>query len=301
MIELGVVITIIALLITIVLPSVTRMWSARKVATAENYMRAALTIALRRAASPDRGESGLLFVLDETGAQRIYQIERQAVRDPANFNATRGALISQNRFVILEDAEYVVPEPMRFVPLWAVRTQDSDNAPFAYSPEELANNNFETPGLSVGSWQEGQRHRNYFSLVFSPDGRLLTGRDVLIVDADENDDGLGDRTGLRVGEAEEYYAVYSTDEGDQLDIDPAGDLRLEDLVSAFQAGSGVATAINFPAVNGVLLYDESVFAAQPTPVAKREALLSFARPFYIAGPGGALVRGPIGETKEVTP
>jgi type II secretory pathway pseudopilin PulG len=301
MVELGVVIVIIAVLVTIVLPPVSRMWEARKIATAENYLRAALTIALRRAASPDRGESGLLFVMDATGAQRIYQIERQAVRDPANFNATRGALISQNRFVILEDSEYIVPEPMRFAPLWAVRTQDSDNAPFAYSPEELANNNFENPGSTVGSWQEGQRHRNYFTLVFSADGRLLSGRDVLIVDADTDDNGRGDRTGLTVGEAAQYYAVYSTDEEDKLDIDPAGGLTLDGLISILQAGSGSATAVNFPSVNGLLLYDDAIFGQQPTPVAKRDMLLSTARPFYIAGPSGALVRGPIGETREVTP
>lgn len=299
MVELIVVVAIIALLLAIVIPPVNSMWEQRKISTAENNLRGALSVARRRAITPGQGESGLLFVVDEKGTQRIFHIQQQAVRDAEQYNATVGALIAQDRFVILpDDRESTLPPPMRVVPRSAVEHQDGPNAPYTYDDDELTNNVFPVP--ATVTYDEGQRHRNFFTMVFSTDGRLLKARNVLIVDEDKDADGTGDRTGFGVGETDKYFTIESISGGEPAPIDPDGGRRLKNLICVGLLPDGSPTgqpiiAINFPSVDGVLLYDDSLFNQQPTRLAQREMLIRTAQPLYVAGPTGNLVRGPIGE------
>ena len=65
-----------------------------------------------------------------------------------------------------------------------------------------------------------------------------------------------------------------------------------------------STAINFPTVDGILLYDDEQFQeiAGPNGSNASEArafLLRTARPLYVNRNTGAIIRGPIGEGTQV--
>ena len=304
LVEMIVVVGIILVLTAIVLPAVTRMWEDRKLADADNTIRGALRIARRTAMSTGSGDAGLLFTLDAHGVQRIYPIEQQA--DPS-LPADVRDLVCQKRFIITPGREYALLEPIRAVPRYAVvKEVAGQNEFYAFDAFELASNDL-LPTLT-GGWQEAQRQRNHFTMVFSSDGRLSIGRDVLIYDEDldnmANGDGFGDRTGLPLPPVAtplttvtQYYPVQSTAGDVKNPIDPTG------------AGFGLvglvvdanAIAINFPSVSGLLIYDDSLLKGMGAPTEsvdeKREFLLRTAQPLYVAGVTATVIRGPLGESE----
>ncbi|MCH8250929.1 MAG: hypothetical protein IID36_00600, partial [Planctomycetes bacterium] len=261
LVELVIVIAVIIVLTAVILPSVTELWAERKLADAENTLAGSLMTARRNALLADRGESGLLFVVDPDGVQTIYPIEHQNQKNPNT--QTEYVLASRHRFVILDKQALTLPSPIRVVPRYAVLpgTGDDEDNWLRFSAEELADNKFPEPamngpGPAGDEYQEGQRHRNFFTIVFSNDGQLLVRRDVLIVDADADADGFGDRTGLLVSNPIQYGPQRS--EGAGTDIDPEntefpviGDLIVD--------GASDLRAVNFPSVDGLLVYADSVF------------------------------------------
>ena len=120
---------------------------------------------------------------------------------------------------------------MRAVPRYVVEADDDKTEGFeVFSDEELANNVFETLGEEAN---QAQRHRNYFTMIYSSDGRLLVGRDVLIRDDDLDEDplSLGDITGMMVGynhtdDEPTVDKYYCQDDKDEV-IDPTGNLPVE--------------------------------------------------------------------------
>ena len=56
-------------------------------------------------------------------------------------------------------------------------------------------------------------------------------------------------------------------------------------------------AINFPSVDGLLVYDNSVFRSLDLAEDKRDYLLESAQPFYVNRYTGAIIRGPRGEVE----
>jgi hypothetical protein len=307
LVEMIAVIGIILVLLTLVLPAVQRLWEDRKLADADNTLRGALMVARRAAMSPGTGDAGLLFALDAEGVQHIYPIEQQ----PApNLPEQVREIVSQNRFVISPGREYSLLEPIRAVPRYAIIEQTSDNKSYAFSAFELAYDGpIDGHDAIPTQWQEAQRHRNHFSMVFSSDGQLKVWRDVLIFDTDQdkqgNGDGFGDRTGLPVPAPSgspnvfQYFVIDAEEYGDsEADIDPTGNgLALPGLV--VDRSQSPPVAINFASVDGVLIYDDSAFrqlggiGAAPL---KREYLLNNAQPLYVVPSTGEIVRGPLGES-----
>ena len=308
LVELVIVIAVIIVLTAVILPSVTELWAERKLADAENTLAGSLMTARRNALLADRGESGLLFVVDPDGVQTIYPIEHQNQKNPNT--QTEYVLASRHRFVILDKQALTLPSPIRVVPRYAVLPgtgNDEDNW-LRFSAEELADNEFPVPDMigpdSDGDkFQEGQRHRNFFTIVFSNDGQLIVRRDVLIVDADADDDGFGDQTGLRVGNPKKYGPQQS--EGVGTDIDPEnGEPLIDDLIVDGDNTNNVGpqsqrAAVNFPSVDGLLVYDDSVFnrlgSGDDVVDIKRDYLLRTAKPLYINRRTGRIIRGPLGE------
>ena len=296
LIELVVVIAIIASLLGVVLPAVSRMWDGRKQGDAVNRLRGAITVARRMALSPNHDEVGLLFVRDRlSDAQRIFLIERKPVTDTINGNR-----IARDRFVIIDDRDYTLPAPLRVVPRYVVHT-GGDDAHLEFSPVELTNDSFPRPDGQI-NWDEGQRHRNYFSMIFNGQGRLVVGRNVLIYDtAPSGVSRFGDRTGLPVPNEPDdpviqYFARDSRKGDRKLPIDQTGTQPpLTDLV--VDPADNPPVAINFPSVDGLLLYDDAVFRRMGNAQSKREFLIRTAQPLYVAGVSGLVILGPIAENE----
>jgi len=205
-------------------------------------------------------------------------------------------------FEITDDRSVSLPAPMRIVPRYVV---DDPNDPLAkpydvFADIELANNDFST--LPTGG-NQAQRHRNVFSIVYSPDGNLLVNRKILIqdIDADDPPDNRGDRTGFEVGPGDlsatidpdptattdEYYTRDDTQKK-KLPIGVAIPFLVRD-------NSTDDTALNFSSVDGLLVYDDSLFNEITDPAQKRDFLLRTAQPLYVSRMTGNVIRGPIGE------
>jgi hypothetical protein len=61
------------------------------------------------------------------------------------------------------------------------------------------------------------------------------------------------------------------------------------------------TALNFPSVDGLLVYDESLFAGAGDAKDKRKFLIESGLPFYVHRFTGVVIRGPVGETVASVP
>ncbi len=144
-----------------------------------------------------------------------------------------------------------------------------------------------------------QRHRNFFTLRYSIDGRLLPSRDMLIFDRDEDANGLGDRTGLRVGIGPCPSNATTTQYHDQDDSLGAQSLDAAGTAIGFLVVDDNDIAINLPSVDGLLVYDDSLLRDVPTGE-KQGYLLRKAQPLYVSRLTGVMIRGPVGDS-EVTP
>ena len=286
-----VVISVILILTAVLLPAVRTIWYQHKVADAENIIKGLLTTTRPRAMAPEAGESGLFFMLDEQGVQHIYPITQQPV----------GPLEARNQFVVTSEREYALPAPMRVVPRYAVHldvTGDPTDDPYTFTAGELAGNQQPQVQRTQGDVDQAQRHRNFFTMVYSNEGYLEVWRDVLIKDEDADEDGRGDITGLYVAdwdadddhEVTQYYDIKT---GSKTDIDEINGLPLQDLIT--EETSHVA--LNFPSVDGLLVYDDSLFDEVESAQERRAFLLRTAQPFYVNRLSGVVVRGPVGENE----
>ncbi|MBU0717963.1 MAG: type II secretion system GspH family protein [Planctomycetes bacterium] len=293
LVEMIVVITIIAVLVAVVLPGVNTMWEGRKLADSETAVRGLLMTARAKALRPSGMDSGLFFFIDNRNRQRIVPIEQ----NPEH----AGDVAWENVFRVTADREYSLPPPIRVVPRYAVNDGDNDD-PRILGEDELANN---VLGETVADSNNVQSHRNFFSMVFSSDGHLQVWRDVLIKDDDIDENGIGDITGLDVGGPNEnepeatVIRYYLQDEDnaaarmDRLAISDATAQAIPFLVN--DSMEEPENAFNFPSVDGLLVYDDSVFNSLTVAEEKRHFLLESAQPFYINRNTGAVIRGPRGE------
>ena len=181
---------------------------------------------------------------------------------------------------------------MRVVPRYVVNEPSSAASYTTFEPSELANQYFDNLPDEA---DEAQRHRNYFTMIYSTDGCLLVGRDALIRDEDDDEDQVGDRTGLRVGvgppHANPETTQYHTRSGTPANISPGTELRIGFLVT-----DDNNVAINFSSVDGLLVYDDSLCRSVATEQ-KRDFLLRTAQPLYVSRWTGVVIRGPVGETQ----
>ena len=306
LIEMVVVVAVVLILLGIILPSASALWAERKRADAANILQGVLRTTRARAMQARGAETGLFFFVDDEGVQRIAPIE-QVQPDPL-IDPSR--LASQNAFRITEDRDHPLPAPMRLLPRYLVEPDLATPAddPVTFNDAELLRDDRLPAGqLTVYVRDQGideaQRHRNFFTMIYSSAGRLLVWRDVLIQDADQDGagalagNGVGDRTGLQVGDqtgalpdVQEYYDQDGA--AVALDPRPGGAGRVTNLITEPGAPP---VAINFPSVDGVLLYDDSLLRTLPTGPQRRDFLLRTAQPYYVHHSTGMLIKGPVGE------
>lgn len=300
MVELVVVIAIILIIVGLAAPAATTMWAQQKQAQTENAIQGLLMTARARALQADGVESGFLAYMDEQGNQHLAPIEK-AVATAAEVETlalqlnldvgqarTAADLAFQDVFIICDEPDQILPAPMRIVPRYVVDGEPtgSNVTYLGFADEELTDNDF-----NAVAKDQAQRHRNFFTLIFSTDGELLVNRNVLIKDENSNSakDSLGDRTELHV--APEVAQYFSRVSGQPLEIDPTGSGILVDNLIADPNGD---VAINFASVDGLLVYDDSSFKGLAA-AEKRPFLVGTGRPIYVGRYTGALVRGPVGQ------
>lgn len=270
LVELIVVVTIILLVVVIALPNVASMFDDAKMTDARNIVRGLLVTTRQKSMQGDKGERGLLFALDATGTQRVYPIGQVS-----------GDILSKDVFEILDESERKLSRPVRAVPRYVI--EEGGETYEQFSEAELANDDFDvTPSAA----DTAQRHRNFFTIIFANDGQLIVRRNVLVIDTDADDDDRGDRTGLRVADDVAKFFTHSPN-GDIQDIDITGQNRTLDDVIADADG----TAINFVSIDGLLVYDDSLFNELESAADKREFLLESATPFYVNRNSGDVILG----------
>ena len=306
LVEMVVVVAIVLVLIGLVLPAASTLWNERKRAGAVNTIRGLLMTTRARAMQAQSAEAGLFFFVDRQGLQRVVPIARLEPSDVVDEDGqpcdpAPGRFAYDNVFAITDGRDRVMPAPMRVVPRYVVDPEPTDKPYKGFSEAELSNNDFYS---LPNEGNQAQRHRNYFAIVYSTGGHLLVNRDVLLIrdrNADPDENQLGDRTGLAVGPGPcpddatttEYYDAQA-DAAKNIDLDPAGGIE----AVPFLVTDDDDVAINFRSVDGLLVYDDSLFNDVPT-AEKRSFLLATAQPLYVTRYTGVVIRGPVGEN--VTP
>jgi type II secretory pathway pseudopilin PulG len=315
-----VVIAIVILLTGLVVPAATQMWRDRKIADAQNLISGMLLTARARALQSGGAETGLFFFVDEQGVQRVVPIT-QNHNDPAQADPNKVIRGWEsdgrwfNVFTVIRDRGFTLPAPMRVAPLYTICEEDDDDAVGIcanridhqlFSDEELG-------VLSIGDLAIGdeadtaQAHRNFFTLIFSPAGELMVGRDALIRDIDDEGEAEGENEGEGVvcglsvqgssadssGAVTRYYAA--DEDSSEVELNGQG----ASLHPTWLVVDSDDVAMNFPSVDGLLVYDDSLFNEAGTPQDKRTLLRSTGLPFYINRLTGAVVRGPVGEAGEM--
>jgi len=284
-----VVMSIVLVLAGLLLPGINSMWAERRIAETQTLVQGMLQTARSRAMRAGGTESGLFFFLDDSDAQRIVSIEKD--------KAHSGEVAWENVFLVTGERQYKLSRPMRVVPRYIVDV--GTDAKLMFGDEEIMNEDFTQLGANINN---AQRHRNYFTMVFTAEGQLVVRRDVLLLDKDADPlgssrHGFGDITGLPVSPDNPATLTsffnqddeHETTKDDPVTFTPA---KLPNLIIGTLAEN---VAINFPTVDGLLAYDDSAFSELDTAAAKREYLLESAQPFYVNRYTGAVVRGPIGE------
>ena len=318
LVELLVSIAIITLILVTVVPSVESMWGQRKLSETENILRGALNVARQRAIGGT--ESGLLFFVDPEGVQRVFPIEREDEpidnpADPPSLYKLRGKynikpnaeevhndLLSANRFRISAGRGQSLLPPIRVIPRYAV-LEGLDGEADRFSEKELINNDFVNAPSGV---DPAQRHRNFFSIIFSTEGRLVVGRDVLVFDEDGETNhpknapgnGFGDLTGLRVDRTSFEY-LSQTGPPFKHDIYPQPISPPPNLVHLLSVYDGdVLVAANFPSVDGVIVYDDGLYQRSGGQEQRRPFLTNTGKPYYISRVTGDIIRGPLGDNED---
>lgn len=300
LVELLVVMSIMVIILAMLLPASARLLEDRKIAAAETTVQGMMATARASSLGASGIETGLFFYLTPDGIQHIRSIERDLVGagECTPQPACREAWAKV--FRVTPDHHYTLPPPVRVVPRYAIEPDEPEPVGPSYlrfSDVELANNDFFAPPVEDAA----QRHRNYFTMVFSSDGELLVDREVIIRDDDLDQDpqGLGDLVGLPVGYGMTNGTVtadvteYWGRDNSKTEIDPTGNKT----PILFPIIDIEHYALNFPSVDGLLVYDDALFNELPDIADRRAFLIRTGRPFYIHRITGALVRGPLGENE----
>lgn len=323
LVEMMVVVAIVLILVAVGTPAVQSMWANQRRIDTLNTIQGMLTTTRAKAIQSGEGELGLFFFLDSKGVQRIASIRRAtttgvrtlleengynvpaALMDPTQIQNYELAL--RDVFEVTPDRIYTIPAPSRVVPRYVV--EDRTNRPSAdvwqlFSDEELANDKTLDQPLDAGT-DNNQRHRNFFTIIFTSGGEVRPGRSVLILDTDtlHSDPPRGDITGLSVGydtsadaaTVDQYFVANNSVLSVPIDVTSSPGLAIPFLVND---PDSTTTAINFPSVDGLLVYDDSLIRDLDDPADKRATLLRAALPVYINRLTGAIVQGPVGEIPE---
>lgn len=296
LVELVVVLGIISVLVAISFPAVSAMWHDGVRSDAETQLSGWLRSARMRAMG--RRETGVFFYLDN-GVQKGVFIESAVGGDVDGDGTDEPESDTADRFVVLPGDVFRIGEPFRVTPLSVL---DDPSKPTwddqkGWSDQELGNEDVTNAANLTGARRGPQNHRNFFTIVFSPEGRLVVGRSVLISESPPllpppPVKFLGTTTGLPFDSAAQYESSNGAKE-------PILGGALPALFSA--TDGAMPTALNFPSVDGLLLYDDTMMKNFPDgPVNepeqdKRDYLRRDGRPYYITVQSGAVVRGPLAD------
>ncbi len=281
--ELIVVISIIALLLAAAMPSLSSTWQQRKAANAEALIKGSILSA--RMKGLNKAERGLFFMVDANGQQLVFDIVAEpydaATEGSTGLNLNEEAVA--DRFTVQAGNPVRLPSPFRVTP----RSLVDDDAPGSGVP--LWNNSELTQQDYMAAPGNLRPHRNFFTIIFTPDGQLRVNRFVLIHDPDLDANGAGgDLTGLNVPAT---VTQWYDDSGGTGPL--SGNAPVPNLV----ADTASTAAINFPSVDGLLVYDDSLFKEIPAGADKRKFLLRSAQPLYISRLSGQVIAGPLGENQ----
>jgi type II secretory pathway pseudopilin PulG len=306
LIELVVTLGVLTILLGITLPAVSSMLEGKNRAQIQNTVRGILRSARVRALNSR--ETGLFFFLDGDVQKAVF-IEAEPVDKTdadgdgvpdQDVNVTDQA--AADRFRVLPEEVFVFPPPFRVTPLDVLQKEDDNpTADYIWDDIELATERPSTRADGDLRYNvEGPRyHRNFCTIIFDAQGKLVVGRSVLIHDAPAPSTPpakvFGLTTGLRLEPASKYQpqgngppnvAAVDLDTGS-----PGADVA--DLVFSKENGAGQPIALNFPSVDGVLLYDDSLF--KELPGERREFIARTGQPMYISRQTGRVIAGPVGE------
>lgn len=304
-VEMMIVVAVVLLILGIALPAAQTMWEQRKLINAQNLIQGMLLTARSKSIQAGDRETGLLFYVDQQGNQRIARIVQV---DPSDL-IVRGILLNTtyadyaltlgNVFEVVQEKGYTLSAPIRVTPRYVVNNVTTHPLAKPYdlfSNAELSNNDFyKLPGSS----ENNQRHRNFFTMIFSTVGHLVVHRNVLILDVDEDKNNVGDLTEMQVGyDHSSKSPNVSTYYDQKVNTFIIHDLAIENPVPFLVvADIDDPIAINFPSVDGVLVYDDALFNQAGSDAEKRALLIRTAQPLYVNRWTGGVITGPIGENE----
>lgn len=305
-VEMMIVVAVILLILGIALPAAQTMWEQRKLINSQNLIQGMLATARAKSIQAGDRETGLLFYIDEQHNQRIARIvqvdpSQLIVRGilPDTVSAFDYARILGDVFEVVQEKGYTLSAPIRVTPRYVVENITTHPLAMPYdlfSDAELSNNDFYTlPGTS----QNNQRHRNFFSMIFTSAGNLAVHRDVLILDIDEDKNNVGDLTEMKIGYdhtgKSANVSIYYDQIGSTDTIGPIAVTQPVPFLVVVDVDNPIA--VNFPSVDGVLVYDDALFNQSGTDAEKRALLMRTAQPLYVNRWTGNVIIGPIGENE----
>ncbi len=308
LVEMLTVVVIIVLILGMAIPGFTRTWEERKHAQAITTLHGVLATAQARARRTS--ERGLFFFIDPTTRRQViipivpdppdddpasheYRIDCE---EPDSIRDCITEAMAVNRFRVTEGDLHELPAPIRVAPRNIVEKEGEDEL---WPEEDIAHDVYTQPAPEA----EWPRHRNFFTVIFGPDGELIAGRDVIIHDTALRDPNSGEhfpnpvgyRTGLAVDDPTNYYTNNPEDGTETVEFDSVGSDSLYDILV-----DDNATAVNFTSVDGLLVYDENTLAETPYTVGqsyKRQYFLEHAQPLYVSRLTGEILEGPRGENE----
>ncbi len=292
LLELVVVIGIIAFLAVVTLPAVSRMMEESRLADTENKIKGWLRSARSRAMN--NKEAGLFFYI-QNGEQKAVFIESE--QDVAASPETA------DRFIVLEGVPLRILPPFRVVPRDTVIPDPERNVPdgqMVWSGGDLGElQSDDYRDMRQDDENGAQNHRNFFTILFTKEGHLLSRDVVLIHDGDTATDLASDTasggeviegtvTGLQVATVGQYQRADGT-----FPQEFPGSSTLSAMVNNGRTPDDAA--LNFPSMDGLLVYDDSVFSEYPDAQTKRKYLVDTGAPYYVSRQAGSVISGPKGE------
>lgn len=216
--EMLVVTGVVVLVLSLALPAFT-IWESRKVQDAINQVSGVVKAAQSRAMS-DNTEIGLFFYIDPRTAT-------QCVLPIAPALDASSPMTTAERFRLRDTDPFKLPKPMRVTPFAVLDDGCDDEDPLCWSPEQLADDNLrnvpDNASITIGTpipydpdnGDYGtQYHRNFFVILFRPDGSIAMNRRIVIWDGDPEPSvsNLGDeQPGFRTGLTVSSFANIVTD------------------------------------------------------------------------------------------
>jgi hypothetical protein len=288
-----VVVAIVGVLLVAIVPAASRLWTQRNEAAAINTLRGLLISV--RAQAIRTGPRGLLFYTDRGNTQRVVFIEADPPGSPQDkddcdaFNDDKlctpspvAVVATVDRFRVVPGQVYTLTAPYRVAPGWTVAADSQGNPLYPFDLERDTFGEF----ITAASGTDTPRyHRNFFTVVFDVDGQLDTGRNVLVHDADRDDDSFGDATGLPVEPETDFF--WRLQNGAPVQASLAAPLF--DMVRLFDGA-----AANFISNAALIVYDESdvtgLTGSDIGVVLTREG-----QPFYVNRYTGEVIVGPPSE------